>query len=80
MRLDRRGAPHEQPLAPREWNMEMAQDGNQYVAIVKRRHELMCRLSIASGELGEDAARTALAEKARLWIHEYLSRPPSQSG
>lgn len=75
MKLDRPGALHEEPLAPSDWNMDMSREGNQYIAVVKRQQDVMCRVSIASEGLEEDAARTALAEKARRWIHEYLSRP-----
>jgi len=57
--------------------MDMSREGHQYIAVVKRGCDVMCRVSIASEGLEQDAARTALAEKARQWIHEYLNRPVS---
>jgi hypothetical protein len=66
-------------LAPPEWTMDVHQDGNMYTAEVKRSQVTMCRLSIATGVGDEKVARTALAHKARLWIREYLKRPPRQA-
>lgn len=77
MNLDKQGPP-ERPelLAPPEWSMDLIREGTLYTVIVKRAFEPMCRLSIATTVGDEQAARTALAHKARLWIHEYLDRPP----
>jgi len=77
MKLDRPGAPREAPLAPEEWSMEMLQDGDQHIAVLSREGKVICRLSVALNDVDGDAARTALAEKARWWIHDYLNRPPS---
>lgn len=54
--------------------MEMMQEANQYISIVKRDSVLMCRLSILAAHKSEAEARTELAEKARRWIREYLNR------
>lgn len=77
MKLDRPGAPHEAPLAPEDWTMDMIREGDQRIAELRRDGKVMCRLSIMLNEQDDDAARTAIAEKARWWIHEYLQRPPS---
>jgi len=80
MKLDRPGAPHEAPLAPEDWTMDMLREGDQHIAELRRGGKVMCRLSIARAGQDESAMRTAVAEKARWWIHEYLSRPPSEFG
>lgn len=74
MRLDRPGAPHIAPLAPEDWTMDMDRQGSMLSADIKRRNQHMCRVSIACEGLSEDEQRTALAEKARAWIADYLSR------
>jgi hypothetical protein len=74
MKLDSAGAPHLEPLASEEWTMEMTKEANQYISIVKRNSAPMCRLSIVAANKSEAEARTALAEKARRWIREYLER------
>lgn len=79
MKLDRPDAPHEEPLAPDDWSMDMERDGSLFIAVVKRCHTPMCRLSVAAGDLKEANARTWLAEKARHWIYEYLNRPAPES-
>ncbi len=48
-----------------------------YFAQVMRRRQRVCRLALAGADLSEDEARKALAEKARGWIADYLSRPPA---
>ena len=63
-----------QILAPPEWTMEVLKERNMYTAEVKRSQVTMCRLSIATGVGDEAGARTALAHKARLWIHAYLEQ------
>ena len=64
------------PLAPAEWTMEISRQGCcQHTAEVKYQEVPMCRLSIALPEQSESEIRTALAEKARRWISEYLARP-----
>jgi hypothetical protein len=69
------GGPPDDPqiLAPPEWTMEVLKQGHMYTAEVKRSMLTMCRLSIATGA-DEAGARTALARKARLWIHAYLEQ------
>jgi hypothetical protein len=42
---------------------------------VFRNGERMCRVSLATASMDESAARAALANKARAWIDDYLSRP-----
>ncbi|VTU30006.1 hypothetical protein [Variovorax sp. PBL-E5] len=54
--------------------MDMLKDGIQFTAEVKRGGAILCRLSVARPDEDEAAARSALADKARLWIHDYLSR------
>jgi hypothetical protein len=70
------GGPPDDPqiLAPPEWTMEVLKQGDMYTADVKRSMQTMCRLSIAPGVGDEAGARTALAHKARLWIHAYLEQ------
>lgn len=75
MNLDEPGKPHGEPLAPANWTMKMLQEANQYVAVVMLDGEPRCRVSIAAADQDEATARTALAEKARHWIKEYLARP-----
>jgi len=80
MNLDEPGKPHGEPLAPANWTMKMLQEANQYVAVVMLDGEPRCRVSIAAADQDEATARTALAEKARHWIKEYLARPSSVPG
>jgi len=75
MNLDQAGAPHQELLAPEEWTLEVTRDDNQYIIAVKRLNQPMCRLSMALMATDEGAIRTALAERARRWIREYLARP-----
>ena len=74
MKLDRADAPHAQPLAPEDWTMEVLFDGEHCCALVSRHGQMMCRLSATHLGLSESQARTALAERARAWIADYLSR------
>jgi hypothetical protein len=74
MKLDRAGAPHQQPLAPEDWTMTMLRDGSQHIAVVERRGIPMCRVSTAAGDRPAEQVRTELAEKARAWIAEFLTR------
>lgn len=74
MKLDRPGAPHKEPLAPPEWAMDIDRQGSMLSAEIKLRNQRMCRVSVAADGLSEDEQQTALAEKARAWIFEYLSR------
>jgi hypothetical protein len=68
------------PLAPADWTMSVIPspvgEGGSYLAEVKRTGATVCRLTVA-GAFSEDNARRLLAEKARLWIAEYLARPHS---
>ena len=77
MKLDRPGAPRNQPLAPEEWTMEVSRDGSMLVATIRREHEDMCRVSITASAISEDEQHTMLADKARAWIADYLARPHS---
>lgn len=66
--------------APEDWTVDLLHEGNQYTAVVARKGVTMCRLSIATiaTSVGNEAsARTALADKARWWIHDYLGRQPT---
>lgn len=74
---DRPGAPCEQPLAPEDWTLTMLQDGSQHIAVVERRGIPMCRVSTAAGGRSAEQVHTNLAEKARAWIAEFLSREQS---
>jgi|GEM_PF-2089312 len=66
------------PLAPAEWSMAVERDGKQFTAVVKRSSAVMCRLSLVRPDDNEEAARSALADKARFWIHDYIERAASQ--
>ena len=77
MKLDRPGAPHAEPLAPAEWTIDIASNGRMLVGVIKRGHESMCHVSITAEGILDDEQRTLLAEKARAWIADYLSRPHS---
>lgn len=71
--------PTASPLAPAEWTMDITRGGNfHYVAELKRKGVLMCRLSLALPDHTDAEVQTALAEKARGWISEYLKRPGGQ--
>lgn len=74
MQLDRPGAPRSEPLAPPGWTMNIDRQGSMLLAELKLSNQPMCRVSIASDGLTEDQQRTALAEKARTWIADYLKR------
>ena len=77
MNLDKEGlAPLPGLQAPEDWTMELVHEANQYTAVLARKGVTMCRLSIASNVGNEASARTALAEKARWWIDNYLKRQP----
>lgn len=73
---DRTGLP---PLAPPEWTMDVGRERSNgkphYFAEVMRHRQRVCRLVLAGADLTDDQARKALAEKARAWIADYLSRP-----
>jgi hypothetical protein len=68
------------PPAPADWTMSVGLDGfgesAAYFADVHREGRKVCRLIVA-GAKSEVEARRLLAVKARVWIHEYLSRPHS---
>lgn len=55
--------------------MELSCEGSMLSADIKRGSERMCRVSIAAEGLSDEDQRTALTEKARMWIVDYLSRP-----
>lgn len=75
MNLDPTG-PHvtEKELAPSEWSLDVQREGVLFRGIVKRMHVEICRIAVASEGLDEQTARTALAQKARAWIKDYLLR------
>ena len=52
-------------------------DSGYFVGIVSRAGRRHCRISLNTDFASEEAARTALAVKARLWIAEYLQRDHS---
>ena len=62
------------PLAPSDWSMDVQVEGSQFTAVVMQSGSVMCRLSVVCPDGDEAAARSKLADMARLWIHEYLSR------
>ncbi|MGR4870356.1 hypothetical protein ACIPRI_16045 [Variovorax sp. LARHSF232] len=61
-------------LAPPEWTMEVQQEEDQSIIVVKRAGMQMCRLSVAPVVGDEVAVRHVLANKARHWIRDFLSR------
>jgi len=62
------------PLAPPEWTMDMQLEGSRFTAEIKRAGKAVCRLSAFGSTSDEPAVRRELADKARWWIQEYLSR------
>lgn len=78
MNLDRgSAATTSAPLAPPDWTMDVQVEGKQLTAELKRSGVVMCRLSIARGAgEGDAATRALLADKARIWIDNYLGRRP----
>lgn len=74
MKLDIPGSPHKAPLAPEEWTLELELQDGHYVGVLFQSSVKRCRLSISSDQLSESEARTRLADKARLWIAEFLAR------
>lgn len=62
------------PLAPPDWTMEVRPEGGQYTAVLKRAGVVICRLSVVRPDGDEDSARSALADKARFWVQDYLAR------
>lgn len=67
-------SPTSLPRAPIEWTMEMIEAERQQIALVLLNGTLMCRVSLALPETDPTEARRLLADKARLWIAEYLRR------
>jgi len=62
------------PLAPVDWTMDLTQSGKHYTAEVRRAGVLMCRITSALPEYTDQAAaRRELADRARIWIHEFLA-------
>lgn len=74
MKLDDAGKAHAEPLAPADWALDLRLEEQLFVGVVKRGEKEMCRVSVAAEGLTESDARTRLAEMARHWIHEYLTR------
>ena len=54
--------------------MDLKGEGNQFTAEVKRSSVVLCQLSAVGALSDEAAVRRALADKARWWIQEFLSR------
>ena len=72
MNLDKASASSTSEVpAPPEWSMDVKRDGAQFIAEIKRSAVVMCRVSVVRPDDDEDAARAALADKARRWIHDY---------
>lgn len=67
-------------LAPAEWTLDIEQEDVLFRGVVKRAGAETCRIAVASDGLTDQRARTALADKARIWIKEYLSRTPTTIG
>ncbi|MBS0453832.1 MAG: hypothetical protein JSS14_21235 [Proteobacteria bacterium] len=65
-------------LAPPEWTMQLCSertgDTCQHICIVLRKHVEMCGLSIASSSGEPEEVRLEAAQKARVWIADYLER------
>jgi hypothetical protein len=80
MNLDKASAAQSRaPLAPPEWTMVVERDLSQFTADVRLANRVMCRVSVVREDGDEDAARAALADKARDWIHDYLVRSRSSA-
>jgi len=62
------------PLAPPDWTMALTREGSQFIAEVARSGMVLCRLSAVGAASDEPSVRRSLADKARWWINEYLSR------
>ncbi|MBO9647338.1 MAG: hypothetical protein J7605_02425 [Variovorax sp.] len=79
MNLDKQGpAPSADLAAPGEWTMEITHQANQYIATLACRNIVMCRISLARSDAADEAAaRTALADKSRRWVRDYLARLPT---
>lgn len=54
-------------------------DHGYHIAALACAGKPMCRISLNTEFADDDAARSALAFKARLWIVEYLARDHSGS-
>lgn len=54
--------------------MTILQEGSQHIAVVERRGIPMCRVSTMAARKSPEQLQTELAEKARLWIAEFLKR------
>jgi hypothetical protein len=68
------------PRAPLDWTMDLELgEGSGYVGVVKRSGVVMCRILLASKFASESDARSALANKARGWIFDYLARSVADS-
>lgn len=78
MNLDKASASTtDAPLASPDWTMQVSLEAGLYTAVVTRAGVVMCRVSLAQPQADEVAARRALADKARRWIHDYLARKPT---
>jgi len=69
------------PLAPANWSMELLKDRNHYTAEVRRSGVVMCRLTSSTPLSTDEAtARRELADRARLWINDYLTTRSNGGG
>jgi len=57
-----------------EWTMDMTCEGGMLTVQVMRSAVPVCRISSTVGASDDAAATMALADKAHLWIHEYVTR------
>jgi len=55
--------------------LEREDMGGAYVGVVKRSGVIMCRILLAGDFKDRPLARSALADRARMWIADYLRRP-----
>ena len=66
------------PAAPADWTIdvgiEKTAEGIAYFADVKRAGRVMCRIVHAGAVHDDAAARKLLADKARVWINDFLVR------
>ena len=69
----------ESPRATPEWSLalelQQAASAAYCVGILSQAGVVKCRVSIACGDMNEDALRRAVAEKARAWIQQHSARP-----
>lgn len=74
-------APHLLPLPldlPDGWTINFEREHNgstwQVCAVMSRKHEVVCRLSVATDNLEPDAIERHVRARALLWFHEHQQR------